>query len=83
MSDLDPVVREFLAAYAHDLGVDAPTDDEIDALLALAAVAAHASARQAAPIACWLAARAGVSAAAGREAVERLAARRPTGHGRA
>jgi hypothetical protein len=41
----------------------APTDDELDTLLALAGVAAHASERKAAPIACWLAARAGVQPA--------------------
>lgn len=59
--ELDPSVGTFLAAYAGRIGVAAPTDDEIEQLLALAAIAAHASARQAAPIACWLAARASVS----------------------
>lgn len=59
--ELDPSVGVFLAAYAGRIGVAAPTDDEIEQLLALAAIAAHASARQSAPIACWLAARASVS----------------------
>ena len=54
-------VVEWLARYAAELGVAAPTTDEIDDLLALAGAAARASARQAAPIACWLAARAGAS----------------------
>ena len=69
---LDPSVGTFLAAYAGELGVAAATDDEIDELLALAAVAAHASARQSAPIACWLAARAGVPPAEARAAAERI-----------
>lgn len=51
---------EWLAAYAVRLGVPAPTPDEVDAVLGLAGVAAHASERTAAPLACWLAARAGV-----------------------
>ena len=64
MSDVSPEVVEWIARYAADLGVDAPSSDEIDELLALAGAAARASARQAAPIACWLAARAGVAPAA-------------------
>jgi hypothetical protein len=52
--------REWLAAYADRLGVQAPTADELRVLLDVAAEAAHASERVAAPVACWLAARAGV-----------------------
>jgi hypothetical protein len=51
---------EWLAAYASALGTPAPTRDELEAVLALASVAAHSSERKAAPVACWLAARAGV-----------------------
>ena len=50
---------EWLAAYADKLGVAAPTKDELKAVLDLAGEAAHASERIAAPVACWLAARAG------------------------
>ena len=50
----------WLDAYASKLGIAPPTDDELETLLALAGVAAHASESKAAPIACWLAARAGV-----------------------
>jgi hypothetical protein len=50
---------EWIAAFAAALGVEPPTEVEFDALLALAAEAAHASERTAAPVACWLAARAG------------------------
>jgi hypothetical protein len=52
--------RQWLAGYAQRLGVEAPTADELKAVLDLAGVAAHASQRIAAPVACWLAAKAGV-----------------------
>jgi hypothetical protein len=42
------------------LGADAPTQDEFEAILALAAEAAHGSERVAAPVACWVAATSGV-----------------------
>jgi hypothetical protein len=51
---------DWLAAYADKLGVDAPTKEELTAVLDLAGVAAHSSERIAAPVACWLAAKAGV-----------------------
>jgi Domain of unknown function (DUF6457) len=51
---------EWLAAYADKLGVSAPTKDEQTAVLELAGEAAHSSERIAAPVACWLAAKAGV-----------------------
>jgi hypothetical protein len=58
--------REWLDQFARALGVDAPDDDTIEALLALAGDAAHASERIAAPIACWLVGQAGVDPAAAR-----------------
>jgi hypothetical protein len=51
---------QWLAAYADKLGIPAPTKDELKAVLDLAGEAAHSSERIAAPVACWLAARAGV-----------------------
>jgi hypothetical protein len=51
---------EWLAAYAAKLGIEAPTKEEFKALLDLAGEAAHSSERVAAPVACWLAAKAGV-----------------------
>ena len=51
--------REWLAAYSAALGLEAPTEEDITRLLSLAAEAAHASQRTAAPVACWLAARSG------------------------
>jgi Domain of unknown function (DUF6457) len=52
---------EWLAAFAAAAGTAKPSDDEIDALLELAGIAAHASERTAAPITCWLAATAGLT----------------------
>jgi hypothetical protein len=52
---------EWLAAYAERLGIEPPTTDELKTVLELAAEAAHASERIAAPVACWLSAKAGRS----------------------
>ncbi|HEY6524113.1 MAG TPA: DUF6457 domain-containing protein [Solirubrobacteraceae bacterium] len=51
---------DWLAAYAEKLGVPAPTKDELTAVLDLAGVAAHSSQRIAAPVATWMAGRAGI-----------------------
>ncbi len=53
--------QQWLAAYADQLGIDPPTADELEAILELAAEAAHGSERIAAPVACWLSAKAGRS----------------------
>lgn len=55
---------QWLAGYAQRLGVAPPTDQEVEQLLDLAGVAAHASERIAAPVACWLTARAQIDPAA-------------------
>ena len=52
---------EWLAAYAERLGTEPPTAGELKTILDLAAEAAHSSERIAAPVACWLCARAGRS----------------------
>jgi Domain of unknown function (DUF6457) len=51
--------KEWLADFASRLDVEPPTAAEFSKLLDLAAEAAHASERVAAPVACWVAARAG------------------------
>jgi hypothetical protein len=48
---------EWIAAFAREAGVERPSVEEIRDLLDLAGVAAHASERTAAPIACWIAGR--------------------------
>lgn len=55
--------KEWIAAYAELLATDPPTADELKAILDLAAEAAHASERMAAPVASWLSAKAGRSPA--------------------
>jgi C4-dicarboxylate transporter len=59
--DTTPSGDEWVAAFARQLGVDAPDPRVVEALLDLAGVAAHASERTAAPIACYLVGRAGVA----------------------
>jgi Domain of unknown function (DUF6457) len=53
--------KEWIARYADRLGVEAPSGQDFGVLLEVAAEAAHASERVAAPVACWVAATAGRS----------------------
>jgi len=53
---MPPSAEQWIDAFAAALGRPAPSAEERDAVLKLASVAAHASERRAAPIACWLAA---------------------------
>lgn len=53
--------KQWIDAYAERLETEPPSAEEMKAILDLAAEAAHASERIAAPVACWLAARAGRS----------------------
>jgi Domain of unknown function (DUF6457) len=55
--------REWLDAFAAEIGADAPTDEELKQVLDLAATAAHDSERIAAPVACWLGGSVGASLA--------------------
>jgi hypothetical protein len=64
--------REWIAAFAERLGTEPPTNDEWSTLLDLAGEAAHASERVAAPVSCWVAARAGVDPAQALEAARQL-----------
>jgi hypothetical protein len=53
--------EQWIEAYAAAVGRPPPTEAEMTDVLKLASVAAHASERRAAPIACWLAAQSGLS----------------------
>ena len=66
--------EEYIARFAAALGRPAPTDEEFAAILRLASVAAHSSERKAAPVACWLAASAGMDLDEARRIAEELAA---------
>ena len=57
----DRTREDWIAAFAERLGTEPPDEATVTALLDLAGVAAHASERTAAPVACWLIGRAGVS----------------------
>ncbi|MBS1889444.1 MAG: hypothetical protein JSU06_19880 [Actinobacteria bacterium] len=63
----DMTRAEWLRAFCAEIGAEPPSDDEADALLELAAIAAHSSERTAAPLACWVAGRTGRSPAELRE----------------
>lgn len=55
-----PSGREWITSFAGAIGADPPDEVVIEQLLDLAGVAAHASERIAAPIACYLVGRAGL-----------------------
>jgi hypothetical protein len=64
--------REWIDAFAAEIGAVAPSNDEFSEILELAAVAAHSSERIAAPVACWIGGRAGTPLAELRAAAERI-----------
>ena len=68
---------EWLAGFAEVIGAAAPGSEAMDALLDLAGVAAHASERIAAPIACWMAGVAGVAPTEALERARQYAQARP------
>ena len=70
--------KSWISAYAERLGTDAPTRDEFEAILELAAEAAHSSERVAAPVACWVAAKAGVPPKDALEAAQAIDEPAPT-----
>jgi uncharacterized protein DUF6457 len=54
---------EWLGDFCRRAGIEPPGKEQVVALLDLAATAAHASERTAAPLACWAAGRSGLSLA--------------------
>ena len=64
--------EEYIARFAAALGRPAPTQEEFNAILRLASVAAHSSERKAAPVACWLAASTGTDLETARRAAEAI-----------
>ncbi len=64
--------REWIDAFAAEIGADRPTDDELKRILDLAATAAHDSERIAAPVACWLGGTVGASLEELQAAAERV-----------
>lgn len=72
MTEAHPSASQWIAAFALRLGVEAPTEAEVEALLELAGVAAHTSERIAAPLACWLVGRSGLTPAEALESARRV-----------
>jgi hypothetical protein len=64
--------REWIDAFAAEIGAEPPTAAEIKQILDIAAVAAHASERIAAPVACWVGGAAGASLEELQAAAERV-----------
>jgi hypothetical protein len=64
---------EWVKAFSEEIGESPPTEAEFDEILKLASVAAHASERMAAPVACYIAGRSGRPLADLRAAAEELA----------
>jgi hypothetical protein len=64
--------EEWLASFAERIGAEPPTAEEVETILALAGVAAHASERIAAPVACWLIGRAGIEPAEAKRIAEEV-----------
>ncbi len=64
--------REWIDAFAAELGTETPSDAEIESILDLAGVAAHSSERIAAPVACWIGGLTGASVAELRAAADRV-----------
>lgn len=73
MTEAQPSASQWVAAYAARLGIEAPTEAEVEALLELAGVAAHTSERIAAPLACWLVGRSGMTPAEALECAREVA----------
>jgi hypothetical protein len=70
---------DWLADYAERLGVPAPTKEELTAVLDLAGVAAHGSQRIAAPVATWLAGKAGIELSEAMRLAEQVPTDSPDG----
>ena len=64
--------EEWLARFAALVGIAQPSSLELELVLKLAAEAAHSSERRAAPVATWLAGRAGLELADALALAERL-----------
>jgi hypothetical protein len=64
--------EQWIEAFAGAIGRSPPGQDEVDAILELAATAAHSSERTAAPVAAWLAGASGKSLHEVNEAARRI-----------
>lgn len=65
--------QSWIAEFAAAADVAAPSEADVERILGLAAAAAHSSERIAAPVACWIAAGAGVGLERALEPAEGIA----------
>jgi hypothetical protein len=63
---------DWIRDFCEEIGMPPPSEADTEAILRLAAIAAHASERIAAPIACWLGGASGKSLAELQEVAERV-----------
>jgi hypothetical protein len=63
---------EWIEAFAQEIGASPPGRDDVEAILELAATAAHCSERTAAPVAAWLAGDSGKTLSEINEAARRV-----------
>ena len=63
---------EWVHHFAVELGAEPPSEEQVDQILKLAAIAAHGSERTAAPVACWVGAQTDRSAEELREVAKRI-----------
>ncbi len=68
----------WIEAFAEKVGIEPPNEQEIDTLLSIAGVAAHASERSAAPLTCWMIAKAGITPEAALEIANAIASESPS-----
>ncbi|MBK5221040.1 MAG: hypothetical protein JJE35_14865 [Thermoleophilia bacterium] len=64
--------EQWVERFAQEVGLEAPGPEDTAEILKLAAAAAHASERTAAPVACWVAGKTGRPIAELAELAERL-----------
>ena len=64
--------EEWTSAFAAEAGLEAPSAEQVESLLKIAAVAAHSSERIAAPVACYLVGLGGIELDRALEIAERI-----------
>ena len=64
--------EEWVRRFAAEVGVQPLSEEDLDQILKLAAIAAHGSERTAAPVACWIGGQTGRSPESLREVAKSI-----------
>jgi Domain of unknown function (DUF6457) len=64
--------EEWVRRFAAEVGAQPLSEEDLDQVLKLAAIAAHGSERTAAPVACWIGGQTGRSPESLREIAKRI-----------